>query len=195
MEDLFKPSSADTRTACAATRWDDGVGPRSNQGFVDILELEGTPEKQRWQRLKDLMINVGREGSTREAFQNDGAERNDIFNSERLNVTTSGSCTTRFIVEDPASHAKFVEAIGPRCDFDQAGQPIWPASATCCGLSSTTCPTSSIRRTRTPGLSSRTKRWPSSWAPPTTDDMLGKDGLRFLTRGKWPAAITPTTAP
>jgi PAS domain S-box-containing protein len=83
----------------------------ANQGLVDILQLDCKPEQLVGKRLKDILIYTEREGTVRKALAERGEIHGYHYHFKTLRGEDRWVIHDSFIMEDPKSGAKVVEAI------------------------------------------------------------------------------------
>lgn len=91
--------------------FDDGKILLANQGLVHILDLEGSPESLVGKRLGDLLVYTEKEGTVRQALTDKGEIHNFLYHFKTLKGEDRWVLHDSFIVTDPVTGQKEVEAI------------------------------------------------------------------------------------
>ena len=100
-----------TRDGVYQYAFDGGRILLANQGLVDILDLDCTPEELRGQCLKDVLVYTEKEGSVRHALENEGRIHGFEYHFKTLKGEDRWVIHDSFLVTDPVTQQRIVEAI------------------------------------------------------------------------------------
>jgi PAS domain S-box-containing protein len=100
-----------TRDGVYRYTFDDGRILLANQGLVDILDLDCTPAELASRCLKDVLVYTEREGTVRHALERDGEIHNYEYHFQTLKGEDKWVIHDSFIVDDPETGVRVVEAI------------------------------------------------------------------------------------
>ncbi|MEI6787793.1 MAG: PAS domain S-box protein [bacterium] len=111
IEALYRRLMDFTRDGVYQYRFDDGRILLANQGFVDILDLNCTPEELVGKCLKDVLIYTDKEGSVRQALEHKGEIHGFEYHFKTLKGEDRWVIHDSRIVNDPDTKQRIVEAI------------------------------------------------------------------------------------
>jgi two-component system, cell cycle sensor histidine kinase and response regulator CckA len=91
--------------------FDEGAVLMANQGLIDILELSCSPEEVVGRRLRDLLIYTEKQGVVRKALEEAGEIHDFEYHFKTLEGKDKWVLHDSFIVKDPETGRRIVEAI------------------------------------------------------------------------------------
>lgn len=100
-----------TRDAVYRYRYEDGTILMANQGFVDILDMDGKPEDLVGRKLRDVLVYTEKEGLVRSAAGAKGEIHGFEYHFKTLSGEDRWVIHDSFVLEDPAGGEKVIEAI------------------------------------------------------------------------------------
>ncbi|MBD3245506.1 MAG: PAS domain S-box protein [Candidatus Omnitrophica bacterium] len=109
--DLYKRLVEFTGDAVYVYTYDEGELLFANQGFIDLLELDGAPKDVRGKKLDQLLVYLERPGTIREAANEHGEIHNFEYHFKTLKGHERYILHDSFIITDPETGKKRVEAI------------------------------------------------------------------------------------
>ena len=111
MIDLYRRVLNFTHDGVYRYSFEDGRVLMANQGLVEILELDCTPEEVEGRYLRDLLIYTEREGTVRRALEEEGEIHGYEYHFRTLEGREKWVIHDSFILRDPDTGEKVVEAI------------------------------------------------------------------------------------
>jgi PAS domain S-box-containing protein len=111
VQDLYGRLVAFTHDGVCRYTLGDGRLLMANQGLLDILGLDGKPADFIGQRFKDLLVYTGKEGTVRRALERTGELHGFEDHFKTLQGADKWVLHDSFVVTDPATHERVVEAI------------------------------------------------------------------------------------
>jgi PAS domain S-box-containing protein len=96
---------------CYRYRCKDGILLRANKGFIDMLDLDISPQEVIGRSLRELMIYVEGENSIREQIRIRGELRNYEYHFKTLKGKDKWVLHNSYIVRDPYTGEESVEAM------------------------------------------------------------------------------------
>ncbi len=111
MEKLFERLMEFTGDGVSRFTFDDGILLFTNKGYLDILDLDCTPEEVIGKPLREFFIRTEEEGALRNVLAEKGEVHGYLYHFKTLKGEKKWVIHDAFVTEDPSTGAKVVDTI------------------------------------------------------------------------------------